>query len=172
VSRTAKAQAAFTLVELLVVITLTLILAGAAVGTLSGATTWRTRAGVRRIEADVACARSYALLTGCRTLWAYTTSTATYELQQEQAPRTGAISATVINHPLTSAAWRVRVSDLGGLQISSFGSLGATSFGFGADGRPISTAGAVLSNNVDITFQNGTVLTIYAGSGVAEVTWQ
>ena len=159
----------FTLVEMVIVIVLTLILTAAAIHGLIGISEWRAAAAVRRVYADVLYARNRALLSGRRTLCVFDAGAGTYELRQESSPASGAISATVIDHPLSGQAWQVALGDLsGGLGISS---APTPTFGFGSDGMPIDASGVLISGDIDLTFTSGATLTVLAGSGLPEVTW-
>jgi len=163
---------AFTLVESVLAITLTMILSAAALAGLRGVQSWRAAAAVRRIQADVLYARQAAVLSGRRTLCVFDLAKMTYELQQESSPRSGSFVATVIDHPLTSEPWRVALGDLSsGLGVSFAPILNPSAFGFDAAGMPVTSAGSVLGSDLVMTFTNRATLTLRAGSGLSEVTW-
>lgn len=159
----------FTLTELVLVIVLTLILTSVAIRGLSGLSSWRAAASVRRVQADVLFARNQALLSSRRTLCAFDLGNQTYEIQQESTPASGPITATVIDHPLTDEPWQVALADLSGqMGISS---APTPTFGFGPDGVPVETSGARVSDDISVVFSNGATLTVLAGSGLSEVSW-
>lgn len=163
---------AFTLVESVLAITLTMILSAAALAGLRGVQSWRAAAAVRRVQADVLYARQAALLSGRRTLCVFDLAKMTYEVQQEASPRTGALVATVLDHPLTSEPWRVALGDLsGGLGVSLAPVLSPSAFGFDATGMPVTSAGSALGSDLVMTFTNRATTTLRAGSGLCEVTW-
>jgi prepilin-type N-terminal cleavage/methylation domain-containing protein len=159
----------FTLTELVMVIVITLILTAAAVAGLQGIGSWRSAATVQRVQADVLYARNQALLSQRRTLCVFDTNTHTYEIQQEAVPADGAIAATVIDHPLTSEPWQISLQSLSsGLTISA---APTPTFGFGADGLPVDSAGTRCASDISVTFSNGATLTVFCGSGLSEVSW-
>jgi prepilin-type N-terminal cleavage/methylation domain-containing protein len=163
---------AFTLVECVMVIVLTLILTAAAIGGLRGTQTWRASAAVTRVQSDLLYARSAALLTGRRTLCVFDTALGTYELQQEASPGSGAVVGVVLEHPVTDSPWQVALGDLAsGLTLSLPPALNPTEIGFDAAGMPINRAGAALSNDITITLGGAGTLTLRAGSGLCEVSW-
>ena len=159
----------FTLVEMVMVIVLTLILTSVSIKGLHGISTWRSSAAVQRVQADVLHARNQALLSARRTLCIFDLDSQTYEIQQEPTPASGSISAVLVDHPLTSEPWRVALQDLSGsLSISS---APTATFGFDTDGMLVAASGTRLSSDVDVTFNNGATLTVFAGSGLSEVNW-
>ena len=163
---------AFTLVESVLVIVLTLLLTAAAIGGLRGTQTWRASAAVSRVQSDLLYARSAALLSGRRTLCVFNTSQGTYELQQEASPASGAIAGVVLEHPVTGAAWRVTLGDLAtGLALSFAPALNPTEIGFDATGMPISRAGSPLANDIAMRLGSAGTVTLRAGSGLCEVSW-
>jgi hypothetical protein len=151
------------------VIVITLILTAASIAGLQGIGSWRAAAAVQRVQADVLYARNQALLSARRTLCVFNPDSHSYEIQQEAAPASGAISATVIDHPMTDDPWQVALQDLSGsLTISS---APTATFGFGPDGIPVDSAGAQIGSDIAVTFSNGATLTVFAGSGLSEVSW-
>jgi hypothetical protein len=159
-------------VELVLVIVLTLILSAAAINGLHGVNTWRRSATINRIQADLLYARNQALLSGRRTLCVFDLGQQTYEIQQEAAPGTGALSAALVDHPLTDEPWQIAMAELaGGVRISSLPNLSQPSFGFGGDGLPIAATGTRVKSDLDVTFNTGATLTVFAGSGLSEVRW-
>jgi prepilin-type N-terminal cleavage/methylation domain-containing protein len=163
---------AFTLVECVMVIVLTLILTAAAIGGLRGTQTWRASAAAKRVQSDLLYARSAALLSGRRTLCVFSTTQPGYQLQQEASPASGAIAGVVLNHPVTDAPWRVTLADLApGLTLSLPSALNPAEIGFDTIGMPVNRAGAGLANDITINLGNGRTLTLRAGSGLCEVSW-
>ncbi|MEW6252977.1 MAG: hypothetical protein AB1716_20255 [Planctomycetota bacterium] len=161
-----------TLVELVLVITLTLVLSAAAIGGLRGVQSWRTSAAVRRVQADLDYARSLALLSGRRTLCRFDLAASSYELQQEPQPASGVIQGSPLVHPLDGRAWQVALDDLAAeLTVTLQPVLTASAIGYGTDGLPVDANGTAVGQDVRLTFSNGAVLTLRSGSGLSEVTW-
>ncbi|GEM_PF-3081947 len=163
---------ALTLVELVLVLTLTLILSAAAIGGLRGVQTWRAAAAVRRIQADLQYARSLAMLSTRRTLCVFEPGNVSYQLQQEPSPASGNIAGQTIIHPVTDQPWQVVLSDLASnLTVSISPAQNPASFGFDTSGALVNAAGSVLAGDVVMSFNTGATIRLHAGSGLCEVTW-
>ena len=159
----------FTLVELVLVISLTMILASAALGGLRNMTRWRMSAAVGRVQSDLLYARDLAMLSARRTWCEFDLRGQAYELGQEPAPASGAIASKPIAHPLTGDTWRVTLAELAdGLTVAS----DDPEFGFAADGVPVDASGRWLgSSGAEVRFSNGATLTVAGGTGLPEVQW-
>ena len=167
-----KATRAITLVELVVTISLTLILAAVSVGGLVGVQTWRAASAVRRVHADLSYARARAMLSSCRTLCTIDTGSQSYELRQEAQPGTGKIDGQLLTHPLREADWRVSLADLGGgLTMDKVQGLKGGALGFGAEGLPLQASGQVITKDVHIRFSTGARIVVHGGSGFCELCW-
>lgn len=163
---------AFTLVELVAVIVLTMILTAASIAGLRGVGEWRTAAAIRRVEADLRYARDAALLSGRRTACVFDLTDQAYELRQEDEPGNGTLNARLLDHPTTYRPWRVAVGDLApGLSIAALPNVQNSAIGFDDFGLPIRLTGARYVGNVTVNFSDGTVMRVYAGSGLPEVVW-
>jgi prepilin-type N-terminal cleavage/methylation domain-containing protein len=162
----------FTLVESMLAIAIAAILTAAALSGLRGVQSWRGAAAARRVQSDLLCARQTAMLSTRRTLCVFDLGAMTYEVQQESTPGSGAIVATVMDDPLTSAPWRVNLSGLAtNLGVSFNPTLNPATFGFDAAGLPVTGAGSALGSDLVLTLTSGATLTVRAGSGLCEVTW-
>jgi Tfp pilus assembly protein FimT len=163
---------ALTLVELVMVITLTMILTAAALAGLRGVQTWRASATVRRVQADVDYARNLALASGRRTLCRLNAGGTQYEIQQEPTAGTGTVNAVTLTHPFTDQAWLVVLNNLAiGEQIVLTPTLSPPTFGFAPTGLVIRADGTTLTGEVQLTFRSGAVLAVACGSGLTEVRW-
>lgn len=163
---------AFTLVELVLVVSLTLILSAGALAGLRGAQEWRSAAAVRRLQADFTYARNAALLSGRRTLCVFDAANGTYEIQQEAGAGQGRITGATLTHPATGQPWRVALASLAtGLQIDVSPATNRVSFGFDGTGMPVDRNGAALARDLTLTCTPGGVITLRAGSGLCEVSW-
>jgi type II secretory pathway pseudopilin PulG len=90
-----RQPSAFTLVEAVLAITLTMILTAAAIGGLVGVQAWRGSSAVRRFEGELLYAHSAALLSTRRVMCVLSNGTS-YALQQETTPDTGSVVSPVI----------------------------------------------------------------------------
>ncbi len=161
---------AFTIVELVLVITVSVILSAVAIGGLLGYDSWRSAAAVKRIQADLLYARQLAMQSQRRTLCVFDTGAQTYALQQEATPGSGAVTGASLTHPLTEANWSVAMSGLSAsLTVSSVSGASGNTFGFDANGMPIESTGAAVSGDVDVTFSDGVKLRVAQHTGIAEI---
>jgi len=160
-----------TLVELVLVIVLTLILAAVAIGGFTGMQTWRAAAAARRTHADLTFARDLALLSSRRTLFVFGKSGESYEIQQEAVPSSGRIAGSVLEHPLTGQAWTVSLDELSaGLRVAT-GGLPEGGLGFGSDGMPLTDAGKPTRDDVVVRFNSGAQIVIESGTGIGNLSW-
>jgi Tfp pilus assembly protein FimT len=167
-----KRARAVTLVELVLVIVLTLILASVAIGGLKGVQTWRAAAATRRVQADLTYARDLAMISSRRTLCTFDSSAGSYEIRQEAAPTHGLIIGSLVQHPLTGQPWSVLLADLGGaIAIDAVSGVSDESLGFGGDGMPLDASGQPVTGNVTVELSNGAEIVIHRGSGLNEVVW-
>lgn len=161
-----------TLVELVLVIVLTLILASAAIGGLKGVQTWRAAAAIRRIQADLTYTRNLAMISSRRTLCVFDSSGDSYEIRQEAVPSQGPISGSPVLHPLTGQPWSVALAELGGaVGINTVTGVSNESLGFGGDGMPLDALGQPAAGNVTVELSNGADIVVYRGSGLSEAVW-
>ncbi|MBN2445852.1 MAG: prepilin-type N-terminal cleavage/methylation domain-containing protein [Phycisphaerae bacterium] len=160
------------LVELVVTISITLILASVSIGTFVGVNAWRESTAIRRVHADLSFARARAMLSGCRTLCEFDLGKQAYELSREPQPGTGKLSTKPLKHPQDGLTWRVNLADLAsGVRIKGLSGIGGNAIGFGADGLPIASNGKTLGNDIEIRFNTGAQITLAADSGLCEIVW-
>ncbi len=165
-------RAALTLVELVLTMSLTLILASVAIGALVGVQTWRQTAGVRRIAADIAYARAEAMLSGRRTMCRFNLGMQEYTLLQEAQPATGKIDGAVMNHPGDETPWQIRASELGSdLSLHALHGVDGRTFGFATTGLPVNENGHPLRQDVRLDLSNGVQVVVRGETGVCEVIW-
>ncbi|HUU97941.1 MAG TPA: hypothetical protein VM487_19565 [Phycisphaerae bacterium] len=167
-----KRARAVTLVELVLVIVLTLILASVAIGGLKGVQTWRAAAAIRRIHADLTYTRNLAMISSRRTLCTFDSSADSYEIRQEAVPSQGQITGSLVQHPLTGQSWSVLLADLGGaVAIDTVTGVSDESLGFGGDGMPLDALGQPVTGDVTVGLSNAAEIVVYRGSGLSEVVW-
>lgn len=162
----------FTLVELVVTVSMMAVLSAAAVGGLMGLQTWRATSAVQRVHEDITYARATAMLTGRRTLIDFRGGRQFYQIRQEAKPHTGPIDAELIARPIDGAPWIVNLAELGGgVSLIDAGGSGAYTIGFDAGGLPVKAGGAAVTTDTHIRFDHGAEIVVYAATGVSEVVW-
>lgn len=160
-----------TLVELVVTMCITLILASAAIGGLLGVQSWRAARAAARLAADLSYARAYAMLTERRTLCTFDLPAQSYRLDAEPSPSTGALIVQPMRHPLTGENWEVQLAELGGLRITDLEAVDDGALGFGPDGLPLRASGSPIKKDVRISLSNGAQILVFGGSGVCQILW-
>ncbi len=148
----------FTLIELVVVITLVAILSGVAIATLGSTYQARQRIATGRIAGELNYLRERATSTGLAT-WVQV-SPATETLAYFQNPLGSAVSAlsgVAITDPATGRAMQTVLGDasenreLAGLDLSSVDGAGTSAWlGFDYSGRPITSLGALSTSSFSI----------------------
>ncbi len=162
-----------TVVELVMVIVVTMILAGASIAGLNGVQAWRAAAAVKRLYADCGFARNLAMLSARRTaLVIVDEASMSYELRQEAAPGVGALVTTPLTHPVTGQDWRVVLGSVAtGLSLLSSNGPAGGVIGFDADGLPIDGGGAHWNADIDLVLSSGATIGIEQQTGIAELIW-
>ena len=162
-----------TLVELIVVISLTAILAGVSIRGFGGVQAWRAAAAAKRFHADCLHARNLAILSSRRTaIVIVDASGMVYQLQQEAAPAEGTLLTTPLTHPLTGQDWQVALGSLAsGLSLQSNDGPPGGVIGFDSDGLPIDANGALWNADVNLSLSSGVTIEIEQYTGIAELIW-
>jgi Tfp pilus assembly protein FimT len=167
---------AFTLVESIMVIVITMILTAASFAGLRGVQTWRATAAVRRVQSDLLYARSAAMLSGRRTLCVFDTSQNRYTLQQEANPPPAgspvAIVGVTLEHPVTGSTWQVALNDLAnGLTMTFPSGFTPTEIGFDVSGLMCRRMGSTMGKDVTLTLGSAGTVTVRGSSGLSEVSY-
>ncbi len=168
-----KSNRGVTIVELVMVIVVTMILAGASIAGLNGVQAWRSAAAVKRLHADFGFVRNLAMLSTRRTaLVVVDQASMTYELRQEAAPGAGTLVTTPLTHPVTGQDWRVVWGSVAtGLSLLSNSGPAGGVIGFDADGLPIDASGTLWNADIDLSLSSGATIAIEQQTGIAELTW-
>src|SRR5262249_5504864 len=141
----------FTLMEMILTISVTAILCGVAIGGYVGIRKWQTVSAIRRIDGDLAYARAAALLTSRRTQFAFDATATKYTLGQEAAPGTDTLTVSTMTNPQTGMAWSVTIaSQAPSFSIASIANAPSNALGFDNDGTLIDASGVPFSNDVTI----------------------
>lgn len=160
---------ALTLVELVMVLSLTGVLAAAGVGGFVGLADWRAAAGLRRLADDIRCARQTAIIAGVRVGWVFDPAAQAYELRRESEPADGAFAGAAMPHALTGGDWRVLLAEIGARRIASVRGTSANTIVFGPDGLPRNTAGQRVAANVVIRMTGQGRIVVERRTGVVRM---
>lgn len=161
-----------TLVETLLTLSMAAILGAASIGGLMGVQTWRATSAARRVHADIAHARTAAMLSQCRTLCTFDVGAGRYALAQESVPGSGKIDGPAMKQPLNDLDWQVSLADLGGaVALKKITGVPDDALGFDGAGRPVRGTGKPIKNDVHVQLSTGAEVVIYAGSGLCEIKW-
>ncbi len=162
-----------TVVELVMVIVVTMILAGGSIAGLNGVQEWRSAAAVKRLHADCGFVRNLAMLSARRTaLVIVDQASMTYELRQEAEPGVGALVTSPLTHPITGQDWRVVLGSVAtGLSLLSNSGPSGGVIGFNTDGLPIDASGALWNADIDLSLSSGATIAIEQQTCIAELIW-
>jgi prepilin-type N-terminal cleavage/methylation domain-containing protein len=178
-SRAPSSGRGFSLVEIIVVIVLLGIVAGAAIGAMSKSRQNGQRTAARAIAVAINYCRARALMTGHATwVYVYTNSehvdyyeTINGSVVSMTDPATNTQLTTQIG---SSAAYSV-LKESGVLTFDGTTSASALIFGFDWQGRPTDSGGTLLTGSTTITVnetgQTTITLTVAPESGLLTITW-
>ncbi|MGE0481418.1 MAG: Tfp pilus assembly protein FimT/FimU [Phycisphaerae bacterium] len=158
-----------TLVEMVLVLSLTGVLAAVSVGGFVGFTDWRAATGLKRLADDIRFARQAAIIAGVRTAWVFDAARQSYELRREPDVASGAFGGAVLPHALTGGDWRVALAEIGAGPIVRVQGTTANTVVFGSDGLPRNVAGQRVGNNVVIRLIAGGRVVIERRTGVVRM---
>lgn len=170
---TATFTEGFTLVELVVVMTLAVVMTAIAIPSLIRTTSSRASAAARMLTKDINFARSWSISTGRKSWIVLSTSPSNYTLVGEPPGTVGRVSAVAIADPVTGqdVARTLNTGDFAAIQITAVTVPGGgNEVGFDWQGRPFGAAGTILPSDASITLSGGRSVTIGASTGLAR--WQ
>ena len=152
-------QRAYTLIELIAVMVLIAIMAAVAVPSIGNLTSTRASTAARQLARDLTFARQQAGARGV-TMWVvFSTSNETYSILAERASTPGLANALTITDPATGRPFvqRFMAGDFIDVDLTSvsIGGNNGTHLGFDWLGRPLNSAGAVLTSGSSISLNNG-----------------
>lgn len=170
-SRLRGRSAAFTLVELLVVVVMLGVLAAVAIPSMASAQTSRSRAAAQQIGQDLTFARRRAQATGVVSWVIFTPVQSMYSVMAESTVTPGRANASTISDPATRTPMLVRLGQSGfdGVSIQST-TLTNNEVGFDRFGRPLLTSGVVMTSNGTISLSSNASVTIAAQTGLITVS--
>jgi len=161
----------FSLVELIVVMVVTAIIAAVAIPATTPLTSTRQKIAARQLTRDLGFARERSIATGIRMWVTLSPSADTYTMLQELSTAPGRASATAFTDPATGRPFlqQLNFGDFIGVDLSTVTIGTGTEIGFDWLGRPMDSSSTLLSGSGTINI-SGATITIHPESGLA--TWQ
>lgn len=171
IGRAGGSRRGFSLIELVVVMVMTAILAAVAIPATASLATSRRAVAARQMSRDLNFARQRALATG-RTMWVvFSTSADTYTMLEEPVGLAGRTNATALIDPSTGRVFAeaLNTGEYAGVDLSAVSFGGGSEVGFDWRGRPKRNDTTFLTSTATITI-TGATITIQPETGLA--TWQ
>ena len=167
----ASDSSGFTLIELIVTITIASILAVTAVPAFLNMSNTRLRRASSELAEHIKMARSLAMATRRHTWIRFNTANESYEMFIENPNQPGRASRIAVTHPVTGASSFVVSLDQGefsGVQISSASFGGQVEVEFDWVGRPYNGLGTLLATDgtAVLTADTSRTIRVTAGTGM------
>ena len=161
----------FTLIELIVTITIASIIAVTAVPAFMNMSNTRLRRASSELAEHIKMARSLAMATRRRTWIRFNTAGDSYKMFIEHSSQPGRGNRIAVTHPVTGASSFVVSLDQGefsGVQISSASFGGQIEVEFDWVGRPLNGSGTQLASDgtVVLTADTSQTVRVTAGTGM------
>lgn len=156
------------MMELVVVVVITGIMAAVAVPAMSTTPTMRARVACRELARDLAYARERAVSTGVGHWVVFDAALNTYDLLVENPSSPGRAGAAAFTEPSTGNAFHRALStgDYAGVDLLSASIGSGSEVGFDWMGRPVDTTGSPLTAQAVATLSGGQSVTIEPGTGL------
>jgi prepilin-type N-terminal cleavage/methylation domain-containing protein len=158
----------FTLIEMLAVVAILGILAGAAIPALSTMASSRANIAAKQVLRDLTFARERAMLTSTRSWVTFTTATSSYSVKAENPASPGKAGATTLTDAATGKPFTVTLAsgEFAGVGLTSVAIDGGTEIGFDWLGQPLNSSQTALAANGTINLSGGKTVTIQIGTGM------
>jgi prepilin-type N-terminal cleavage/methylation domain-containing protein len=165
--RSHRVNGGFTLIELIAVIVVLAILAGAAVPTLTVINSSRSAMAGKQLLRDLSFARQRAVATGTRCWVVVNANTETWSVLAENPVSPGRAGATIITDMATGKPFTIILTadEYQGAAIASCNFDDASEVGFDWLGKPLNSASAALSADGTITLNDGGQIQVRAHTG-------
>lgn len=169
--RPARARCAFTMIELLAVLTVVAILSVAAIPAISRMGNSRERAATYALGRDLTYARQRAQATATNSWVVFDTKENIYSILAENPASPGRMNAATITDPATNAPYiqRLNVNDYLGVTMETM-EFSNSEVGFDRLGRPLLTAGTVMTTTATVILTGGGVVSVSASTGFVTIT--
>jgi prepilin-type N-terminal cleavage/methylation domain-containing protein len=158
----------FTLIELIAVMAIAAILAGAAIPAMSTISTTRHAAAAKQVLRDLSFARERAMLTGTRSWVTFNVGTKSYSVLAENSASPGRAGATTLTDMATGKPYSITLgaNEFAGTTITSVNFDGASEIGFDWLGQPLNSSQTSLAANGTISMGGGRSVTVQIGTGM------
>jgi prepilin-type N-terminal cleavage/methylation domain-containing protein len=168
-ARRARRGGGFTLPEMIVVMSITAILAATAAPSLLNLSTTRSAAAARQLVRDLTFARQRSIATGTGHWVVFNTSTQTWSVLVESTTSPGRSGATALNDLATGRSFvqNVNAAEYAGVQITSASIGGGMEVGFDWRGKPFNASSAALTSDGTVTLTGGRTVTVKGNTGYA-----
>jgi len=163
----------FTLIELIVTITIASILAVTAVPAFLNISNARLRRASSELAEHIKMARSLAMATRRHTWIRFNTANESYEMFIENPNQPGRASRIAVTHPVTGASSFVVSLDqdeLAGVEVASASFGGQAEIEFDWLGRPLNGWGTLLGNDGTVVLAADTSQTVRVTAGTGMVS--
>jgi Tfp pilus assembly protein FimT len=162
----------FTLVEIIVVLVATGLMAVVASAALNGLGGGRAAAASRLIQRDLTFARQRAIATGSRCWVSFDAANDSYQLLVENPASPGRAAAVAIDDPGTGRAFIEQLNDgaFADVNLIAVSFDGGAHVGFDWLGQPLNSAESPLAGDGVIALSHGYQVVVDAGSGRVTIT--
>ena len=158
----------FTLMEMVVTMSILAVLSGIAVASLDGFSSSQQEVAVTRVRSAVVHAQLWAISTGASTWVAFDPAAELVTVYREDPDSPGKANRLPMMDPLTHGDMRVQLgSDNSGITAAAFGA--TTEIHFDGEGRPHDANGTLLANDGTVTFNGGITLRVVRNTGLIKV---
>lgn len=159
----------FTIIELIAVIVVLAILAGAAVPAISNLQQTRSVAAARYALGDLTFARSRAIATGISTWVVFDVSDARWTILTEQFDQPGRVSAVPLTDAATGGPYATALgkAPFEGVTLIDADFDGGAELGFDWNGRPLNSSENLLQLPGVITLSGGHVIRVEIETGLS-----
>lgn len=168
-TRRARKGGGFTLPELIVVMTITAIMAASAAPSLLNLGSTRSAAAARQLVRDLTFARQRSIATGTRHWVVFNTSAQTWSVLIENTASPGRAGATALNDFATGRPFvqTMNTAPFTAISLTAVSIAGSNEVGFDWRGKPLNASEAALSTDGTITLTGSRTVTIKANTGYA-----
>lgn len=158
----------FTLTELVVILAVIGLLAGAALPSLSGLSDARGNVAASRVRSALVFAQEWAMASTVSTWVAFDAADETAAVYVEDAANPGKANRVALTDPLSRTAMVVRLGDAGqGIDAVDFGATNEVQFD--ASGSPFDAGGTPLATDGTVTMAGGAVVRVTRNTGLVTI---
>lgn len=167
--RSLHVSGGFSLIELIAIMLIIALLAGAAVPTLSTLSASRTGMAARQCLRDITFARQRAIATGVVHWVVFSTGSKTWSILQENYASPGRAGASIITDLATGKPYTITLNtgDYVGVNFTSVTFGAGTEIGFNWLGKPYISDSTALASQGSVIFTTGSRVNVEVTTGYA-----